>query len=145
MVPITPNFLTYSGERIAEILEAIPVVENFIKEFKSFAIGEGLRGVEIPGYEVKESLGNRKWSFNIETSIPAALYELDGDNDEIFDKKLKPPSGIEKLAKSLKTKIDLSLYTVREITGSTLAKLKNGELARQRKDAFTAIEVEEID
>lgn len=107
---------------LARDLDMIPMLEDWIKARRAFAHARAEAGVEIPGYQLSEKIGNRKWSDD-----PAAVDKLmwaleqEGfkDADLYVDPKMKSPAQMDKLL-GAKRKSLIEPFVVREVTGTNL-------------------------
>lgn len=136
-VPVENSYLQLSPERIAEIYLSIPVVENYIKEFKQYAIGQAINGAVLPGLVLKENLGNRKWMEGAESVLTSHF------GDEAFTKTIKSPAQIDKLCKAKKVKPVFDSICTREVTSQTLVADNGKHVKIEVLDPFVAIKAEE--
>lgn len=89
-----PNPITaLSVEQISNILEIAPMFIDWFKDVQSFALGQLMQGVKIPGYKLVEGRSNR--IITDETKVKEILLEVGLTEAEI----MKPPEmlGISKL------------------------------------------------
>jgi hypothetical protein len=101
---------------LARDLDMIPMLEDWVKARRAFAHAQAEQGVEIPGYQLVDKIGNRKWAD--EDAVCGALSPEFGDT--VFnDPKLKSPAQMEKLLGS-KRKALIEPFVVREVTGTNL-------------------------
>jgi len=112
---------TLESDQIALYLENADILDSWITAIRKRALSMAISGVEIPGYQVTTSIGNRKWS---DPPIAERQLSLIFGPEAIYEKKLKSPTQIEKLrgkefykASNIETN-----YVVREETGKKLVK-----------------------
>lgn len=112
--------LDTSPEALARDLDMIPMLEDWIKARRAFAHSQAETGVEIPGWQLADKIGNRKWGLP-DASIVAALQNEAGMAvDDIYaEPKLKSPAQLEKVL-GAKRKALIEPFVVREITGTNL-------------------------
>lgn len=107
---------------VARDLDMIPMLEDWIKARRAYAHAQAEQGVEIPGYQLVDKIGNRKWADD-----PALLDEMLRKIDELglgtdaayVEPKLKSPAQMEKLLGS-KRKALIEPFVTREVTGTNL-------------------------
>lgn len=116
--------LAYEPGELAEALEILPTVEQWVKSVRAFAYEEALAGRIPPGHKLVEKRATRKWRDD-EKAASALQWEFGMPAEDIFDPpKLKSPAQIEeKYGK--KNKGDLSELITSETSGTTLASLKD--------------------
>ena len=137
-------YVEATPERLAQILDAAPMIRKWLDSVASYAQGEALRGTEIPGYELKEKRGNRKWTISDKDKLVECLFKaLPFSRPELLKpNEVKSPAEIEKYAKTLKCAIDLSKLTTREVTGTTLAKIETSLPGVKITDPFEEVPIE---
>lgn len=124
----------YTIKQLSAIMNALPLVENWIKEIKQLAFDEAQRGAEIKGFKLIKSWGNRAWIHGAEGEIEKIIGE------KAFIKTLKSPAQSEKeLGKDFVTQ-----WTFRPDRGTKLVaekesgeKLKGGRTQEAIEAAFT--------
>lgn len=107
---------------VARDLDMIPMLEDWIKARRAYAHAQAEQGVEIPGYQIVDKIGNRKWADD-----PALLDEMLRKIDELglgtdaayVEPKLKSPAQMEKLL-GAKRKALIEPFVTREVTGTNL-------------------------
>lgn len=108
-----------SPEELAKTLDSLDLLEDWIKAVRGFAHTLAETGVEIPGYQLSEKIGNRRWSLP-EASIATALTNEAGlDDDQIYTKKLITPAQADKLL-GAKRKSLIEPWVERPVTGTNL-------------------------
>lgn len=105
-------------ESLARDLDMIPMLEDWIKARRAFAHSQAETGVEIPGYQLADKIGNRKWGD--EAAVKSALTEAGLTEADIHvDPKVKSPAQIEKVL-GAKRKALIEPFVTREVTGTNL-------------------------
>lgn len=87
------EFCEEHADRIAQILKAAPMMDEFIRSVAAYAQGEAERGVKIPGRKLVRKRAHRKWAD--EAKLVKTLGIILSD-DELYTKKLKSPAQLEK-------------------------------------------------
>lgn len=123
-------------ESMARDLDMIPMLEDWIKARRAFAHSQAESGVEIPGYQLADKIGNRKWNLP-EASIAEALKQEAGltEADIHVDPKVKSPAQIEKVLGG-KRKALIEPFVTREVTGTNLVSVS----ATSRPAAKTTVD-----
>ncbi len=103
-------------ETLLKYLDNADVLYAWITSVRGYAENYVRMGGSLPGYELQESLGNRKWKDELAVQRSFASF-----GDAIYSKTLKSPAQLEKLGKGLKDQVDA--LTTREITGVKLKKV----------------------
>jgi hypothetical protein len=124
-----PPIEDISAEQFKIYLDNVDLLESWVKAIRSQAFSAVSRGLIIDGYELTESLGNRKWKD--EEFTKRNLARLYGP-DLIYDLKLKSPAQMEKLI----PKEEVDAITIREMTGKKLTRT-----IKQTPDLFEAFNV----
>lgn len=94
----------YDERDLSEALEWAPILEAWIKNLRDFAYGQATLGKKIPGWKLVDKRATRKWVSEKEAAKFLTM-ELGLGEDDMFTKKLKTPSQIEKVLKKEKKKI----------------------------------------
>lgn len=111
--PITtlPRPETLSPETLRRILDAMPLMDDWLKAVFSYAEQRANNGEAILGYKlVKGREGNRKWVEENTTSV-MLVTERGYSPEDIFDYKLLSPAKLEKVLKKDDKKLIESLTT----------------------------------
>jgi len=110
--------LDTSPEALGRDLDMIPMLEDWIKARRALAHSMAEAGTDIPGYQLSDKIGNRKWGDV--AGLLTAMEEADLSLDEIHDEpKLKSPAQLEKVL-GAKRKALIEPFVVREVTGTNL-------------------------
>lgn len=109
--------LDTSPEALARDLDMIPMLEDWIRARRAYAHAQAENGVEIPGYQLSEKIGNRKWID--EAAAIAALAQQGFDEDQLYTKKPISPAMADKLL-GAKRKALIEPFVERPITGTNL-------------------------
>jgi len=102
-------------DQIANYLDQIPMLENFIKELQQLAHGLIEEGKAIPGWKLVNKRATRQW-----TDTDKAVAFLSQVGIEPFEEKLITPAVADKLLKKAKQDLPSDLV-VAVSSGSTLA------------------------
>ncbi|SEG64333.1 DUF2800 domain-containing protein [Bosea lathyri] len=109
-----------SPEKLGQTLDLLEMIENWIKAVRAHAHTMAEHGATIPGYQLVEKIGNRKWAAD-EAKIIADLKTVAGlTDDEIYDRKVRSVAQIEKVL-GAKRKDKISNMWMRPVTGTNLA------------------------
>jgi len=110
--------LDQSPEALARDLDMIPMLEDWVKARRAFAHAQAEAGVAIPGYQLSDKIGNRKW---VDTVSAAQLQVAAGvpEADVYVEPKLKSPAQMDKLL-GAKRKALIEPFVTREVTGTNL-------------------------
>ena len=120
----TPD--TLSAEALAQTLGALDNLEAWIGAVRAYAKHQAESGVEVPGYQLAETHGHRKWS-SVDDLIVARLHDLGLTEDQIFDRKLRTPAALEKaLGKGGADRI--AGMWVKPVTGRSLVRVDKATL-----------------
>lgn len=112
--------LDMTPEKMAQTLDLLPMLEDWVKAVRAFAHTQAEQGVEIPGYQLADKIGNRKWSDGTLEALVTTLHGAGLPNDELYvDPKLKSPAQMEKMLGS-KRKALIEPFVTREVTGTNL-------------------------
>lgn len=109
-----------SPEKLGQTLDLLEMIENWIKAVRAHAHTMAEHGATIPGYQLVEKIGNRKWAAD-EAKVVADLKTVAGlTDDEIYDRKVRSVAQIEKVL-GAKRKDKISNMWMRPVTGTNLA------------------------
>lgn len=107
-----------SPEELAHDLDGFDALEAWIKSRRAYAHAEAERGVTIPGYQLANKIGNRKWRDEAQT-ILALRNTLKLTKEQVFKEELKSPAQIEKVLGAARKK-EIEPLVERPVTGSNL-------------------------
>jgi hypothetical protein len=128
---------TLTPDQVSDYLEKIPLIEEWISSIRRYANAVLESGRELPGYKLVEKRPTRRWKN--EEEMVAWATEEGLDDDDIFEKKIKSPSQIEKVVgkKNLPGTLIMSVST-----GTTMvpASDKRSPVALLAADEFTVTE-----
>lgn len=117
---------TLSPEALAQTLGALDQIEAWIAAVRVYAKHQVESGVEVPGYQLTDTHGHRKWA-GVEELTIARLYDLGIAEDQIFERKLRTPAALERaLGKSGVDKI--AGMWVKPVTGRALVRVDKATL-----------------
>lgn len=109
--------------QLARDLDAFDEIESWIKARRALAHTLAERGTAIPGYQLSDSYGHRKWACDDETKIASDLLKVAGvEEDAIYNRKLKSPAQIEKVL-GAKNKDRIKSMWHKPKTGTSLVKI----------------------
>lgn len=111
------SFDDASPEAVARDLNGIPALESWIAARSAFAKQLVEAGKSIPGWQLVEKIGNRKWTD--EAKVEAQLREAGVDP---FARKLVSPAQAEKLL-GAKRKALVDTLTEKPVTGTSLVSI----------------------
>lgn len=115
--------LAYEPGDLAEALERVPMIKQWIKSVDEFAYSEAQAGRIPPGWKIVEKRGTRKWRDDQQTI--AALILAGMKTDQIFETpELRSVPSIEKIYGKKNMK-ELEELIVVESSGTTLAPLSD--------------------
>jgi hypothetical protein len=112
----TPDAM--SPEKLAETLGMLGMIKEWCNAVRSYAHGQAESGVDIPGYQLVEEIGNRAWSVP-EEQVAGALALAGLTDDRIYVRKLVSPAQAEK-ALGAKKKGALDGIVERPVRGTNL-------------------------
>lgn len=108
-----------SPEALAETLDMLDMLEGWIKAVRAYAHAQAEAGIAIPGYQLSEKIGNRRWIDD--PNLAAILHgEIGGSIDDLYEApKLKSPAQLDKLL-GAKRKALIEPFVERPVTGTNL-------------------------
>lgn len=108
-----------SPEKMGETLDMLPMLEDWIKAVRALAHTQAEQGVQIPGYQLVDKIGNRAW-LDRPDIVAAVQAATDLDSSDLYvEPKLKSPAQMEKLL-GAKRKALIEPFVHRPITGTNL-------------------------
>ena len=119
--PAMPKISALSVEQLAVLMDNAKIIKDWCSAVLDHAHSMAERGQNIPGYELVEKQGNRRW---VDEAATIAHYEPQL-GDDIYIKKVKSPAQLEKLLDKQGQK-DLENFWEKPITGKTLVKQGSG-------------------
>ena len=112
----TPDAM--SPEKLAETLGMLGMIEEWCNAVRAYAHSQAEMGVDIPGYQLVEKIGNRAWKLP-EEQVVGALALAGLTEDRIYVRKLVSPAQAEK-ALGAKKKGALDELVERPVHGTNL-------------------------
>lgn len=106
---------TLSPERAAQLLDAADMIGEWINAVRAYWHEQAESGVEIPGYQLVEKIGNRAWA----TADENVIEILQGKGVDPYAKKLISPAQAEKLL-GTKRKAEIDALVHRPARGTNL-------------------------
>jgi Protein of unknown function (DUF2800) len=108
---------TGSPEQLAHDLDGLEMIEEWISALRMYAHAQAENGVNIPGYQLADRIGNRAWIDEVKASESLAAMGL--PEKQIFEQKFKSPAQIEKILGS-KRKAEIEPLVHRPVRGTNL-------------------------
>ncbi|MCY0148344.1 DUF2800 domain-containing protein [Hoeflea sp. G2-23] len=106
-----------SPEKIAETLDMLPMLEDWVKAVRAYAHTQAEMGTTIPGWQLSEKIGNRRW---IDADVALVeLMEQGFSEDQVYDRKPISPAKADKLL-GAKRKALIEPFVERPVTGTNL-------------------------
>lgn len=104
---------------VADYLEKVPLIEEWIKSLRRHANYILESGNALPGYKLVEKRPTRRW--RVEDEFVAWAMEEGLDDDDIYEKKLKSPSQIERIVgkKNLPVSLVMAVSTGTSMVADT--------------------------
>jgi len=104
---------------VADYLEKVPLIEEWIKSLRRHANYILESGNALPGYKLVEKRPTRRW--RVEDEFVAWATQEGLDDDDIYEKKLKSPSQIERIVgkKNLPTSLVMAVSTGTSMVADT--------------------------
>lgn len=122
-----------SPEELAHWLEGFDALKDWMKSVAAFAHGEAERGVNIPGWQLADSIGDRAWLDEMKTVESLKAKGL--TEDQIYERKIKSPAKIEKVLGTAR-KSEIAPLVERPVRGTNLVSVAK----TTRPPAKTAVE-----
>lgn len=110
-----------SPEKLAATLDMLDMIGEWINAVRAYAHAQAESGVEIPGYQLVEKIGNRAWKADLTATDIEALFRGIGKDPGLAyaPAKLASPAQVEK-ALGVKAKILLTDLVERPVRGTNL-------------------------
>ena len=112
-----------SPEELSHILDGLEMLEDWVKAVRASAHAVAKQGVTIPGYQLVEKIGNRKWAADENKIISDLKTKINLSDDQIFQKKLSSPAQVEKII-GAKRKGEIENMWNNPVTGENLVSVK---------------------
>jgi hypothetical protein len=130
-----------SPELIAQTLDILPDIEAWIKAVRAHAHNVAEAGTEVPGYQLSEKIGNRKWDESKSEELMLTLKSAMSEAEAYAPAKLKSPAQLEKVL-GAKRKALIEPFVVREVTGVNLVAIEKTTRPPAKSKAEQFIETE---
>ena len=113
------NINDLTPAEIAGYLEQVPLIEEWIKSLRRHANAILESGGALPGYKLVEKRPTRRW--RVEDEFVAWATQEGLDDDDIYEKKLKSPSQIERIVgkKNLPSSLVMAVSTGTSMVADT--------------------------
>lgn len=110
-----------SPEKLASTLDMLDMIGDWCNSVRAYAHSQAEGGVEIPGYQLVEKIGNRAWKADVTPESIAALLEAAGKDPNAAYSAPKPasPAQVEK-ALGAKNKAAIADLVERPVQGTNL-------------------------
>lgn len=112
-----------SPEKLAETLDSLEMLENWIKAVRAYAHTQAENGVTIPGYQLSEKIGNRKWAGDDATVVSHLSRDVGLTEDEIYERRVRSVAQTEKVLGAKRKHLIEHLWE-RPITGTNLVSIE---------------------
>lgn len=112
-----------SPTELSHILDGLDTLEDWIKSVRATAHTLAENGTTIPGYQLVEKIGNRKWAADDEKVIADLKSVIKLTDDQIFSRKLLSPAQIEKVIGAKRKGEIVNMYH-NPVTGTNLVSEK---------------------
>lgn len=113
-----------SPEKLAQTLDMLDMLTDWVNAVRAYAHSQAESGVEIPGYQLVEKIGNRAWKAD-DPEIVAALEAKGIPHQHLWQEpKLKSPAMIEKTI-GAKRKGEIADLVERPVRGTNLVSSAN--------------------
>jgi len=119
-LPMLPSPYKLTPEELANRIANVHYLYTYLNQLKKFALAEISAGGEVPGYSIKQSLGNRK--FTDEAQVVREFYPSVKEN-LYKPREVISPAQLEKIIGKGK----LDAFTTRELGEWKLEKTKDNE------------------
>ena len=86
---------TLAPEQIGELLAKADMLEEWLRGLRTIALSQAEAGIEIPGFVLQPKRATRKWTD--ETAVVRWAVEQRLPYEDVFEKKVKSPSAMEKV------------------------------------------------
>ena len=90
-----PQIDQLTPERRTLIIQHIPLIKKWMESIHTLQLDHAIKGLPTPGFKAVETLGDREWE-NEEAAEAFWLEKLPAK--DVFDRKLKSPAKMEKVA-----------------------------------------------
>jgi hypothetical protein len=121
-------FAENSGEAVEADLDMIEHLEGWIRERRALAHNMAQSGHQFDHWSLVEKIGHRKFNGASTSDIIAAIRErLPLSDEQLFDRKLKSPAGLEREIGKNAVELHLADLIVRPVTGTDLIRSSNTE------------------
>ncbi len=112
-----------SPEKLGETLDSLDMLEQWIKAVRAYAHTQAENGVTIPGYQLSEKIGNRKWAGDDATVVSHLSQDVGLTEDEIYERRLRSVAQTEKVLGAKRKHLIEHLWE-RPITGTNLVSIE---------------------
>ena len=133
---------TLGLDRIATILDAADMIQNWLNACRAYAQEQAELGVEVPGYVLVEKQGRRAWAKDDAAVATELAMEVGLNADDLYaEPKLKSPAQIEKLL-GAKRKNEIQHLKAKKGKGMNLVRADKTSRAAVQAPALTMFQKE---
>ena len=108
----------FTPEQLAQRLDMLDMIQEWANAVRAYAHRQAEGGVEIPGYQLVEKIGNRAWGVP-EQDVVNVLEANGVERDKLYTRKIVSPAQAEKLL-GAKKKAAVAPLTERPSRGTSL-------------------------
>lgn len=106
-INLVPKPQDMTPDQISEILNRLPILEDWCKSMKSYAFHLAEQGIEVPGYKLVDGRSNRKW---VDEDAVLNKFVDEFGTDLYTKQKLISPAQLDKLLKGRKDEAEELWY-----------------------------------
>lgn len=112
---------TMSAEKLAQTLDMLDMIGDWCNAVRAYAHAQAEMGIEIPGYQLVEKIGNRSWKADVSPEDVAVILEAAGKDPGAAYSAPKPatPAQVEKIL-GAKNKSAIAELFERPVRGTNL-------------------------
>jgi hypothetical protein len=129
---MTPNDLAENTPAVVERdLDLLEQLESWIRARRALAHEMAEQGIEFRNWQLVEKFGHRKFDYPSEADAVKAIREIMPiSDDQLFDRKLKTPAGIERsVGKKIARKLDPII--TKPLIGTDLVRADRSKVPRE--------------
>lgn len=131
----------YDNERLSQVLNLIPVIQNYCKDLEAHAQEIIMKGEQVQGFKVVATGGRSKWS--AEEDVKAALYKTKVAKDA-YKQVLKTPKQVLSLVPKTNKKLAAKLEGLVTKSSGSLKLVRESEPGESAAPAFEVIPQEPV-
>jgi hypothetical protein len=127
---VLPPISSLTASQVAQILNRLPMLEQFGKAVRQHALEQMSKGAEVPGFKLVQAVTHRKWRNDAEIEIDMVV------GADAFETKILSVAAVEKIAKA--KKLDISHLIVKPAGAPTIAPQSD------KRPALTSVKAEDV-